>query len=314
MVFLNHLRNLFGGKTGKAKRLIQSESKHIKSFEVHIANHKIREDLCKKFNFGNVDKALQDSKSLLKVLNQIEGLTSSELIDIKDEKKADSEIIDDLDSLKTIRELEGFIGHIVDVKQKEKHIIEFFNEILKVLEAELRLIYSIKKKPTKESLLKLFELIYHHEDRLYKLFREESFSGSIEAHKYIMDIARAVLLQKKIKEEKETDEEIFAEEMAKGMGPVETKRKYRLLAESIFYELADIVGGPTSEHMYMEDGLDQMKQLISDETIMYKLIKKLRPKYDKFTIRSTVIAFRKAFTLHHLEEFYADFAKKYRYQ
>ena len=69
MGLLNHL---FGGKKGIAKELVMDDKKRLTLWKQHLSNYYKREQLCKNFNFKNIDKALQDFDATDRILSHIE--------------------------------------------------------------------------------------------------------------------------------------------------------------------------------------------------------------------------------------------------
>ena len=54
-----------------------------------------------------------------------------------------------------------------------------------------------------------------------------------------------------------------------------------------------------------EDITERMKlinRIMKKDEIMYKIVKKLRPKYDETKIKAVILAFRKAYNLGHFDE------------
>lgn len=305
------LNLLFGSKKGIAKELVIDDNKRMALWNEHLANYELREKLSKHFNKGNVDKALQNFKATDKVLSQIEALISPELVNIADEEKEGQKILTDLKRLKGISEIEKLSETVVSVKQKQSALLKLFHEIFGVLKAELHLIRLIRKKPknVRDLLLRLFEIIFHREDRLYMVFREQYFfEENKHIHANIVRIARAIILEEEIKEEMETDEEKFAREIVKQMVPDESKRRYRKLGEDIFLKLAEMAGAPMPGGEDITEGIKRMEGLMKNDEIMYKIVKKLRPKYEDTKIRGVILAFCKAYDLGHFEELGSDFA------
>jgi len=307
MGLLNHI---FGSKKGIAKELVMDDNKRMALWDEHLSNFLIREQLSKSFNYGNVDKTWQDFETTDKLLEQIEGLISPELVNIANEEKTSAEILADLKLLKTNPEIEELSDTIVSVKQREDALRKLFQEIFYVLKAELHLIRLIRTRPSdsRNLLTRLFEIIFHQEARLYKIFREKDFfEENKHIHAEIIRIARAIMLEEEVKEEMETDEEKFAEEIIEQMVPDESKRRYRELGENIFIELAEIAGAPMPRGEDITEGIKRMEGLMRNDETMRRIVKKLRPKYDETKIRAVILAFRKAYNLGHFEELESEF-------
>lgn len=307
--------HLFGSKRSIAKKLVMDDNRRMGLWNEHLANYALREELSKQFNFGNVDKALRDFRATDKILRRIEALISPELVNIADEEKTDEEILADLELLKNNVEIEHLADAVVSVKQKQSALLELFHEIWNVLKAELHLIRLIRKNIQKNSshsrdlLLRLFKIIFYQEARLYGVFREQYFfKENKHVHQDIVRIARAIMLEEKVKEEIETDEEKFAQEMVKQMAPGESRRRYRKLGEDIFFILAKMAGAPMPRGEDITKGIKRMEELMEDNEIMYKIVKKLRPKYNDVKIKGVILAFRQAYNLSHFEELESEFA------
>jgi len=313
MGLLNHL---FGGKKGVAKELVMDDNKRMALWNEHLANYASREELSKHFNYGNIDKTLQDFNGTLEKLRQLEESISSELISVSDEEPLEKEIFGDLQRLRGTVDIESLSRVIIEEKQKVQTLLSWFQEIHDVLRAELHLIQVIRKRiwldgiaTVKNLLLRLFEIIFHHEARLYKVFREQYFvEENKHIHANIIRIARAIILEEEVKEEMETDEEKFARRMVNQMAPGESIKRYRLLGEKIFYELADRAGAPMSRGEDITEGIKRMEGFMKDDDIMYKIVKELRPKYDDIKIRGVILAFRQAYNLGHFEDLESEFA------
>ena len=302
------LNYLFGSKKNAPKELVIDNDKRIKLWAEHLANYLLREKLAKHFNFGNIDNAVQNFKETDKILKQIEVLISPELVDISDEEKNEEEL---LSTLKSDSEIKKLSDNVLSAEQKQTALLKLFSEIFNVLQAELHLINLIKTKHSnlKELLLRLFEIISVQESKLYKVFREQYFFEENKSiHANIMKTARAIILEEELKEELETDEEKFAKEMLKKMASDESKSRYRKLGEAIFFELAEMAGAPMQMKKDITAGIKIMEGLINQDDIMYKIVKKLRPKYAEIKIKGVVSAFRKAYNLGHFEELESEFA------
>ncbi len=294
---------LFGSKKGVAKKLVMSDAKRMDLWKKHLSNYYKRESLCLHFSFGNIDAALQDFEGTRRVLDQIESLISSEVINIGDEEKTDREILADLRRLES-SDVDSLAQTLVDETRKQALLISLFREIHNTLLVELHLMRLIRKKPpnAKELLLNLFRLINNREFVLYQVFNKEHFFDEHKAdHAKIVELARAVILGKELKKEIETDEERFANEMLSVMAQEESGKEYRVLGEHIFLELVESVGAPfTAEGIV--PGLKRMEKLMKDDTVMYKIVKKLKPRFGDAKIRAAITAFRKAYDFGHFED------------
>lgn len=305
MGLLNHL---FGGKKGIAKELVMDDKKRLTLWKQHLSNYYKREQLCKNFNFKNIDKALQDFDATDRILSQIEELISPELISISEEEKLDKEILADLERLKSAGENEQLSDAIIYEENKQSALLSLFHEIHDVLIRQLYLIRLIRKRHSnvKDLLLQLFTLINHKEDRLYLIFREENFEDKSK-HAKFSRLVKSVILQQEFKEEIETAEEKFARKMLKKMTPGESRSHYRKLGEDIFYVLLEGAGAPLEKGEDVAEGIERMEKLMKDDAVLFGIIKKLRPKYDKIKIMGVILAFRKAYDFGHFEDLESEF-------
>ena len=56
------------------------------------------------------------------------------------------------------------------------------------------------------------------------------------------------------------------------------------------------------------EGIRKMEGLMKNDAILYKIIKRLKRKYNDTIIRATMLAFRKAYDLNHFEDLESEFA------
>ncbi len=296
MGLLNHIRR----KEGAARGFIVAKNKRIPLWNKHLSDFTRKEELSKLFNFKNVDEAVSNWNSTIKTLEQVESLVSSEIISIGEEEKLDKEIFNDIKKLKTRDEIRAISEKWKTEIITQEKLLGIFHEIHDVLEAELHLIRKIKMKPSnaKELLLALFNLILFNEALLYKNFQEQYFYDTSN-HQKISNLVRAILLEEELKEAIETDEEIFAKQMAKQMQQDETRRRYSALAKDIYSELAQLAGAPLPKEEDVSEAIEKMEAIMKDDEIMYGIIKKLRPRYDDKKIRVVMLAFRKAYDFGH---------------
>ncbi len=308
MTLLNHL---FRSKKDSAKELKTDDKKRIKLWQEHIDNYPKREELVKFFNYKNVDMALKDFNALNEVLGQIEALVSKELINIDDEEKLDHEILDDLKKLKSRNDIENISRALVYDKRKTQALIELFLEIHNVLKAELHLIRLIRKKPEnlKALILQLFDIVNFNEAMLYKAFRKDYYFDP-SLHKEIVRIANMFLLEQEWEDAVITDEEKFADDMVLKMSNDYSKHHYRILGMNIYEALAKSAGAPVEEFEETEAVMKKFRVLMADDDFMYKLIKKIGPKYNELKIKAAIIAFRKAFDLGAYMELEYEFLTK----
>src|SRR3989344_2879918 len=307
MGLFNHL---FGSKKSIAKELVMDDNKRMNLWKKHVSNYYKRESLCKHFSFGNIDAALNNFEATRKVLTQIESLIPSELINIRDEDKEDKEILTDLERLKNNAEIGNLIGILVEETRKQTALLSLFQELHDTLLVELSLIRLIRKEPSnvKDLLLKLFRLINNNEFILYKVFNKKYFfDENKENHTKIVKLAKAIILGQELKKEIETDEEKFAKDMLRLMVPGESKKGYRKLGENIFFSLTEIIGAPFKAEGILQ-GIKKMEKLMKDDVFMYKLVKKLKPKFDDVKIRAVIISFRKAYNFGHFGDLEGEFA------
>ena len=303
------LNQLFGNQKKLAREIILDEKKRLELWKKHVEDHKKRVELARNINYANAKLIVLDENRLKTVLDQIEALISSDIISIEEEERTDEEILKDLKGLRDIDHIHSLAGNVVSAKQKQKHILSLFNEIHRVLIAELHLIGRIRRKPEGrlDLLIELFKLIHYNELRLYKVFIEDWFSTeSLHQHPKIMSIARAVLLQQKIEEEMETAEEKMADEMVKTMGEGKrvSRNSYRKLAEKILEEVIEKTDVSLDDEDYFEESARQIERILKDESYISSLIRKFRPKYDDLKVKSMFLAIEKAFRAGHFFDFH----------
>jgi hypothetical protein len=283
----------------KVKKLEMDKKQLLTLWQQHLENYQKREELCKHFSKNNINNTLKNFDVTISILEQIKALISLEIINIDNEEKLDKEIITDLEKLKPLRELERLTGNFVHERNKQTTLLSIFQEIHDILKIELHLITLIKKRPSnvKELLFQLFTLIFRNEAELYKPFMEHSF---FEKEKYfeLLKIITATLNQKEV--ESETVEEalnkILAEKVLEQMRVSEEElNEYRELGEDIYIFLANIAIKQLPEGDIV-DIKGKMDELVKDNTLLYKIIKKLKSKYDDEKINAVIIAFHEAFT------------------
>jgi hypothetical protein len=297
MGLFNHL---FGDKKSSEGKLAIEDERRIALWKEHLSNHIEREKLSKHFNRANVDKTLENFETVEAILEKIEALISPELIKINDEEKTDAEILVDLEQLRDNPELDNLSSEIRALGGEQSVLLTIFHEIHKILEAELYLIRLIRKKPEniRDLLLKLFRIIFHQEARLYGIFREEKyFEENRPTHTKIMKMATAIIHGKEV--EKMGEEEKLAREIFEQMGP---KGKHRKLAEDIFLRLIKIIGAPLRTPEAVMQGINALEDLIKNDEKLYRIIKKLRPKYDDNMFKAVILAFREAYKAGYLED------------
>ena len=318
MGLLNHL---FGNKKSIAKELAVDENKRIALWEDHLSNYNHREELVRPFSFGNADKTLEDFGDTLRKLKELEESISSELINIRDEEPLEEEILADLKKLKDPNASNQLSLVVIEETRKQAALLSLFQEIHDVLRAELHAIALAKKKINEEAepssikplLTRLFELVYQNEDRLYRAFEKEKPS-----YEEVIKITKAILLQEELKEELETDEEKFARQMIKQMALADdgSWHEYRELGRDIFFALASATGiefiaAPDDMRVMDESDMDglivKMEDIIDDDSILHKIIKKLKPKYNDNKIKVVILAFRGAYEMGHFEDFVSEF-------
>jgi len=307
MGWLNHF---FMGKKGIAREVI-SKDKRIASWEKLLSNHPKREELCNHFSGRNINNALRDFDATLRVLGEIEALIPPDLIDIDQEEKLEKDVLKDLELLRDSVGIRDLSETIAEEKRRKDLLVQLFREIHDVLKAELHLIRLIRERPpnVKNLLSHLFVLIFNKEHMLYELFRKELYDeDALHLHEEIWQLAKAIILQEEIKEEEETDEEKFAREMLAEMGDAESRHEYRKLGEGIFCKLAEMAGAPLKMGEDITEGIRKMEGLMKNDAILYKIIKRLKRKYNDTIIRATMLAFRKAYDLNHFEDLESEFA------
>lgn len=314
---LSHIVHHLEGRKGIAKELVMDEKKRLKLWQDFLSSYAEKEELSRKFNYKNVDEAVMNFEATKEVLERIESLIVPELVTIEDEEKLDEEIIADLEILIDDGAAQQLAQALVDNRGRHKTILTLFQKIHDALKAELNLIRLIKKYPEKrrDLLIRLFRLIYFTEEWLSKPFKEEFFPPDKKTtHTQISDLAQAVLLQEKLKEDIETAEEKIAEKMLGKMVPYEEKgsrKEYRELGEDILLKLAEKCGASTAQDgEAFVNAIDKMDSVMYDDAQMYKVIKEVKPKFDDTKIKAVIIAFRKAHVREYFEDVITDLNKQ----
>ena len=286
------------------------DKKRMDLWQQHLVNFSERETLSEIFKFSKVDNALKDFENVLNILNQIGSLISSEIISVGEEKKTDEEILADLKRIKDVSGIEKLTETLIYEKNKQVTILELFREIHDLLLAEIHLISLIKRKPSKDLLVNLFMLISHQEFRLYKVFRKGYYEEENKSiHAGIVKLANAVILEQELEDFRESEEEIFAKKIIEKMAPSEgeSMHHYRKLAEMIFDELVKMAKESLTEEEDIVDVVSKFEEFLSDDAAIYKLVKKLRPKYEDSKIKLVALAFRSSYGVGHFEDWEEEF-------
>ena len=295
MVLFNHL---FGTKKNIAKELLVDNAKRESLWNETVKNYEQKRTLAKQFNYANADNALQNFSRTTITLNAIVDLINPDLVTVADEEKNEDEILADLQSLKVIGN-DTLLETIILAKEKEGALRKLFSELFLVLTLELHLIRVIKEHPKKELLLELFKLIFSNEMMLMKVFNEEYFFDERKHHcEQITRIAKAILLEEEIKEEKESDDEKFAKKMVDQMCGIESKGAYRKLGDDLFFNISLAVGAPVSvQYGGVLEGIRRMEQFMKNDDAMYAIVKKARPRYNDAKVKVVITAFRSAYDM-----------------
>jgi hypothetical protein len=307
MGLLNHL---FGNRKSRGKEIILDNKKIIALWNRYLSSFSAKEELSKNFSFKNIDETLKSQGLFYKTLDGIQQFISEEFIEITAEKRKDDEILFDLERLsdsKSISEANSLAGEIVYEKQKQKKIILLLTRIHDALKLELHAIGLLRKNPgnARNTALQLFRLIFNYEAMLIKAFRKEFFNDQ-SAHREIQAIVKAVILEQDLKEELESDEDKFANEMVQKMHE-DSKHHYRKLGENIYYDLAEMAGAPLGVGGDVLAGIARLEKLMRNDKIMFDIIRKRKPKFGEREIKAAIVAFRKAYNLGHFMELEAEF-------
>lgn len=121
-------------------------------------------------------------------------------------------------------------------------------------------------------------------------------------------LAKSVLLEEKLTEDMQSAEETFVRMTVKQMGSG-LRRKYRRLAEDIYYHLLEIIGAPFRTLEDSERGLEELERIVLDDNLLRKLIlkNKRRLKLTDEQVEWTIKAFKKSYESGHFEELNAEF-------
>lgn len=306
MGILNHL---FGGRKGLAKELIDKE-KRIEILKKHPNLYLQKSEKAKYFSFKNIDDALKNFNGLLEVLQEIEGMTKKELIDIEGETKNGEVIILDLKKLSSTQSNDETVSLLTNMGEGvdlQKNVLKLLQKLYDVLSTELHAIKHIEKKIEKKELenlkdllLDLFKLIFHQEAYLWKAFMNDSFLDKDIPLK-IDKIARAILFEEELKEEVITLEEKFVRSTHNIMQDDSSEHHYRKLAENIFSDLIEEAANklygafPFSSNKKAEKGLKEVENMVNNDALLFRIIKKNRPRYDDKKLKLVMEAFRRAY-------------------
>lgn len=306
MSFLNHLvRRKDLGQT--AQRTDLDKKKRIQLWAQHLKNYKERRELSRAFFPPDLKKALPDQATIEATLRGIENTISDEFVISEEEERQAEQVLTDLQELTS--EGSGAETHelnriLVEEVQKLEALHKLFAKMCLILQTELQTIRIIRQRPPNllDFLCGLHNLIWVREFSLYRVFDRNNFGDDkIEAHGKIKKLTQTYLLEEKLEEEIESDESKFVKEMARQMSPVE-EGKMRELAETIWAVLLDEAGGPFRTADEWETGVKKFERLILVDDLMFRIIKKQRPKWPHERIVIAIKAFRKAHSEGHFDD------------
>ena len=309
MGLLNHL---FRSDKDVKKELKLDAEKRLLLWREHIENYPKRELLVKAFNPMNIDQTLKDNDKLLRILNELESLVSSELVSIEDEEKVDSEILDDIKKLKTAEEIRALNGEFLRAKKKSEFLIQIFNEMHNFLVVELHIIRTVKNDSVNIKVLlnQLFRLVFFHESAVYHVFTGRIISSDKDIKSKIDSLTKAILLEEKIEEEISKVEDDFVVEVLKEMGDMYSKHEFRILAEDIFDSLVQLVEKNMKDRDDTGDNIESFEKFLNDGKSLKKIIKRKKKKYSEEQINVVAIAFIKSYNNGHFENLEEDYTTK----
>jgi len=305
MGFFNHL---FGNRSDIAGEIGFDAKKRLSLWSEHLANFPKREALAKFFSYANVDNALNNLPELDRVLAEIESLVSKDLVSIEDEEKTQDEILQDIERLISSRD--GYaVSHLTSIVARQAAIFNILKKLYRMLKVELHAIRAVRKNPNRNFLLNLFKLIFHEEASINNGFMAECYSKyGKDTWEDLDRLAKATLLEEKLTEDIQSAEETFIRMAVQEIGS-EKRRKYRRLAEDIYYDLLEIIGAPFRTPEDFDRGLEELERLVLDDNTLQKLIlkNKRRLKLTDEQVEWMIKAFKKSYEYGHFEELNAEF-------
>jgi len=306
MGLFNHL---FRNKADLAIEINFDSKRRIELWSEHLANYPKREALAKFFSFANIDNALKSPERLDGLLAEIGSLVSKDLVSIEGEEKTQDEILKDIERLLSSSMRDFEISHLTSIVARQTAIFNALERLYQILKAELHAIRTARKNPNKNFLLNLFKLIFHEEAHINNTFKSEFYATDGLSNWEDLDrLAKSVLLEEKLTDDMQSAEETFVRMTVKQMGHG-LRRKYRRLAEDIYYDLLELIGAPFRTLDDSEKGLKELERLVLDDNTLRKLILKNKRslKLTDEQVEWTINAFRKSYESGHFEELNAEF-------
>jgi len=289
-----------------ADKIMALKQKNLSLWENHLSSFKIRYRLAYDLNYSEFKKSDWNIEKSLKIVSQIGVTLSPEIITIENGEKNEKEIIAEIKKLSTIGDIKGLCHKLIEEKNKEESMLKIFHEIHQTLKTELYIMKFIIKKPQNviDMLITLRNLIRNNEYELYPVFMGHGnydFQYNPRLLETMHEIAKAVLFREKWVEKKESADEAFAKELYSKMSEKESNNAYRTLGEKIFMELVDMIKDSRKEGDTSND-IEELLPLMENGSVMYNIIKKLRPKYSDEKIRIIIETFKECFVDRHFED------------
>ncbi len=315
MGLFNHL---FGNEKSLAEEMDIDDKKRLRIFSRALRNYPKISKLAENFSHKNAHKTLENRDQLERYLDELNSLTSTELVGILDEVKNEKEILADLERLASADSIThtDSLRHAISVgHHNQKLIIPIFKKIFEVLKSALHLVKIIRIKILNNQLIPerlltgIFDLLHHQLRFLYGVFNRKTYMDRKIGSK-IHQIAVAVILGRELKEEEQTAESKFVQNL---LGILEdgSEHYFRNLGNNIFSELAGRagLGSSVSEYDYYE-WINHFESFLYDDEVMFEVINKYHRKSDTTEIKAVMEAFRRSYHLEHFQDLIVDLYEK----
>lgn len=274
-------------KTGRLEQKVKQ--RRIQVWEKNRDNAKKRYALAVPINFTNTT-IFADKLGFMRLLKQIEATISPELVALSGEEEIEREILADLESLKKHEESRSLANQLADAEEKEKPLVILLSRMCKILKLELHYLRVMRSWPVdvKDIYLNHFRQLILSEFPLYAVFDKTCYPDAPELYKEIESVVKAVIFQEEVKKRVKKEATGFAGKILSEM-EAGSKRQYRKLAEAILDGLIEEAGGPFDD---WDRGVHQVEQLMKDNGLMTRLVRKLKPKYTPSQVTAVISAFR----------------------
>ncbi len=292
--------HLFGTKKSIAHELLEKTKNPQaiwKELENMILAFKGRSyvSLC----YSEVDRTVANFSRAENLLNDMETQLLEQIVDVDEEVAIEEEVSVELTDFIKLSHYKRD-EKLWDIVETEKHFLMLFKSIKYICRQMIDVIRLIRQDESnrRANIIALFEYIKKLEELYIPL--TEHLHSNPENYKEIIRVATAVLRQEEIKErfkkkEKAVEDKFVTKMVTQMSGLYESHRSHRKLAESIFLQLIDDTGFPSTDSEELLKHVDRMEKLLDENAHMYALVKRLRPRYDDEKIRIVIEAFRIAY-------------------